>query len=306
MSATTTASPQAHSEVPDAVAPQRHPGRWGSGVLLLGAAGLVIRSVLTNPNIDWTTVGEFLFSSRILEGLGTTLELTVVSMIIGTVVGLVVALLRLSRNPIAEATGSLYVWLFRGTPLLVQVLLWGNFALFYDRIGIGVPFTNLAVSYDTNAVITTFVASVLALALHVASYMAEIIRAGVLSVDEGQTRAALALGLSRGQLLRRVVLPQALRVIVPPSGSAFIQLLKMTSLVAVIAGGDLLTQTQNIAAVNLRTIELLIVATLWYLLVTSFLSIGQAMLERYVGRGFGEVAPKRLSRALGRLAPGEG
>ncbi|MGH3492531.1 MAG: amino acid ABC transporter permease [Sciscionella sp.] len=287
--------------LPDVVAPRRHPGRWISAVIVLVLAALVIRSLLANRNIDHATIGRFLFNANILGGLETTVILAVLSQAIGTVLGLLVAILRLSVNPVASWLGWVYVWLFRGTPLLVQVLIWGNFALFVKRIDIGIPFTGLSVaSYDTNTIITAFVASVLALSLNEAAYMAEIIRAGMVSVDRGQSEAARALGLSRWQALRKVVLPQAARVIVPPSGSQFINMLKMTSLVSVIAGGDLLTQAQNIAAANLRTIELLTVATFWYLVITTVASIGQAALERRLGR-----SSRRASSSL-RTGPGNG
>ncbi len=282
----------ARERVPAVVAPRRHMGRWVAAVVLLAIFAMICVSTYQNDNLDHSTIKHFLFSHAILDGLRTTIILAVLSQAIGTVLGLLIAILRLSRNPVSTAVGWLYVWLFRGTPLLVQVLIWGNFALFYPRLTVGVPFTDFSIaSYDTNHVLTAFVSSVLALSLNEAAYMAEIIRAGILSVDSGQTEAARALGLSRAQTLRKVVLPQAMRVIVPPSGSQFINMLKMTSLVSVIAGGDLLTQAQNISAANLRTIELLVVATAWYLLVTSVSSIGQAILERRLARGSSGAAP---------------
>src|SRR5699024_6200285 len=223
-------------------------------------------------------------NARILDGLAITLELAVISMPIGILIGLILALCRLSSNPVTGVISWVYIWVFRGTPLLVQVLFWGNFALFYKHITLGIPFTDIVLaSWSSNVIITTFVASVLALSLHEAAYMAEIIRSGIQSVSVGQHDAALALGMTPRQVMRKVVLPQALRVIVPPTGNQFINLLKMTSLVAVIAGGDLLSKVLNISAVNLKTIELLIVASLWYLLVVSITSIGQAMLERHLG-----------------------
>lgn len=288
-----TATPP-RAEVPSDIAPRRFLGRWSAGAILLVIGGMASYSIAINPNIDYPVIGEFLFSTRILAGLRTTLELAVVSMLIAVALGILVALLRLSHNPVAKAFGWIYVWLFRGAPLLVQILFWGNIALFYQHITIGIPFTDFVLaSWETNAVITTFVASVLALSLQETAYMSEVIRSGIISVQTGQTEAALALGLSRRQTMRKVVLPQALRVIVPPTGNQAINLLKETSLVAVIAGGDLLTKAQNIMAVNLKTIELLIVATLWYLLVVSLTSIGQAILERRLGRGFGRSSRQR-------------
>ncbi|WP_169566281.1 amino acid ABC transporter permease [Microbacterium luticocti] len=275
-----------HVDVPDLIAPRLHLGRWVSGLLVAALAVGVGVSVFTNPNIDHATVKDFFFSPAILTGLGTTILLAVVAQALGIVIGLLVALLRMSRNPVAAVVGWVYVWLFRGIPLLVQVLIWGNFALFYRRIDIGIPGTDvLWASWDTNAVLTPFVASLLALSLNEAAYMAEIIRGGMLSVATGQHEAARALGLSRSQALVKVILPQVLRVIIPPTGNQFINMLKMTSLVSVIAGGDLLTQAQNIAAGNLQTMELLFVASGWYLVCTTIASIAQSILERRFDRG---------------------
>ena len=271
--------------VPDRIARQWHLWRWITGVLILVLAAALIHSLYVNPSVNHQVMGDFVFSGAILDGLATTIELAVISQVIGIILGLGIALMRLSPNPVARGVGGVYVWLFRGTPLLVQVLIWGNFALFYKHLSIGVPGTSWALSWDTNDILTAFVASLLALSLNEAAYMAEIIRSGLLSIDPGQHEAARAMGLSRGQALRKVVLPQAMRVILPPSGSQFINMLKMTSLVSVIAGGDLLTQALNISAANLRTIELLLVATGWYLAVTTIASAGQALLERHYNRG---------------------
>lgn len=278
-------TPRARAEIPDVVARQRNVSWWVSGIIVAAIAVIIAHSLYVNPNIAWPVVGDFILSPRILAGLGTTLQLAILSQAIAVGLGLLISLMQLSRNPVAGTVARGYIWLFRGTPLLVQILFWGNFALFYDHITLAIPFTDVTfASWPTNDVITTFVAAVLGLALHEAAYMAEIIRSGIMSVGPGQTEAAQALGLTRGQLMSRVVVPQALRIIVPPTGNQFINMLKMTSLVAIIAGGDLLTVAQNISAVNLETIELLIVATVWYLLVTSIASIGQALLERRLGR----------------------
>jgi len=274
------------TDVPEVVARPLHISWWLSGTIVAALALLFIRSLYHNPNLEWSVVGEFITNFRILQGLWVTMELAVLSQIIAIVLGLVVALLYMSRNPVSKTVGWGYIWFFRGTPLLVHILFWGNFALFYGHLALAIPFTDIVfASWDTNAVISVFVASVLGLSLHEAGYMAEIIRTGLISVDKGQVEAAQALGLTRRQLMARVVLPQALRVIVPPTGNQFINMIKMTSLVAVIAGGDMLTVALNISAVNLRTIEMLIVATFWYLFVTSIASAGQALLERRLGRG---------------------
>ncbi|WP_051581689.1 amino acid ABC transporter permease [Pseudonocardia acaciae] len=281
---TATGAPPA--ELPSEIAPEPHVGRWLFGAAVLGATAWTAVSLWHSPALDRATIGRYLTADAILEGLGNTLVLAVTAMVIGSALSVVVALCRLSDNPVSRAIGWAYVWVFRGVPLLVQILIWGNLALFIPRIGLGNPVTgDVLVSWETNSVITGFVASLLALALNEAGYMAEIVRAGVLSVPHGQTEAARALGMSRAQAFRKVVLPQALRMIVPPSGTQFVNMLKMTSLVSVIAGGDLLTQAQNISASNLRTIELLVVASAWYLLITSVSSAGQALLERRLARG---------------------
>ncbi len=182
--------------------------------------------------------------------------------------------MRLSPSPVLRLGSGFYTWVFRGTPLLVQILLWGNLALLFEHIG---PF-------DTNSVMTPFVASVVALGLNEAAYMAEVVRGGILAVDRGQFDASLALGMPRALAMRRIILPQALRVIIPPAGNQFISLLKATSLVSVIAGGDLLTAAENISSANLHTIELMLVATFWYLAITTVTSLGQFALERRLAR----------------------
>lgn len=267
--------------VPDRLIEPRHPWRWVSGILLIVALLAVVWSVATNPKLHWASVSEFLFSPTILGGLGTTVLLACLSMLIGIGIGLLMALLRRSANPVARVFAGGYIWLVRGTPLLVQVLVWGNLSLFTERIFIGIPGTDLyLLDYSTNNLITPFVASVLALSINEGAYMAEVFRGGLLAIDRGQHEAVSALGLSRVQGLRKVILPQVIRVITPPTGNQFINMLKMTSLVSVIAGGDLLTQAQNISAGDLRTFELLIVASIWYLAVTSIATIGQLLLER--------------------------
>lgn len=272
--------------LPELVAPQRHLGRWTAGVFVALMLVWVGYSVYTNPNIDHQSIAEFMFSGAILSGLQTTLLLAVLAGLLSIILGTVIALFRLSHNPVLTAVAQGYVWIFRGTPLLVQILILGNFSLFYQELGITIPFTDITlVSYDTNSILTMFVASVLALGLHDAAYMSEIIRSGIQSVDKGQTEAARALGLSGWLMQTRVILPQALRVIIPPAGNNFINLLKMTSLVAVIAGGDLLTQAQNLSAANLKTIELLLVASAWYLIVVSVFSLAQMVVEKRLGRG---------------------
>ncbi len=252
----------------------RRPGLWTASLVAMVVFVLLAVSVWRNPNIDHAAIAHYQFAPAILAGLRTTLLLALAAELIGVVLGTLLAVALLSDSLVLRWGSRLYVWLLRGTPLLVQIIVWGNLALLFPHLG---PFS-------TNAVLTPFVASVVALGLNEAAYMAEVVRAGLLSVDHGQYEASMALGMNRGLALRRVILPQALRVIVPPAGNQFISLLKATSLVSVISGGDLLTAAENISSANLHTIELMLVATFWYLLVTSLCSAGQHLLERRLGR----------------------
>jgi polar amino acid transport system permease protein len=217
---------------------------------------------------------QYQWAPAILTGLQKTITLTFLSALLGTVIGVILAIMRLSDGVIFRLFSAFYIWIIRGTPLLVQILLWGNLALLFEHIG----------PWDTNALLTPFVASVVALGLNEGAYMAEVVRAGILTVDRGQYLAALALGMSRPLTMRRIILPQALRAILPPAGNQLISLLKATSLVSVIAGGDLLTASENISSANLHTIELMLVATFWYLALTSVTSIAQFVLERRLAR----------------------
>ncbi|MBO0875258.1 MAG: amino acid ABC transporter permease [Pseudonocardia sp.] len=266
--------------------PVRHYGQPIIAVVLLFLLAGLLASVYRNKNIDHPTIAQYLTSSAIMNGLVTTLKLTIISGAVGLALGVVVAVLRSSRNKVLSALSWLYIWLFRGTPLLAQILLWGNLALLFQNLEIGIPFTDITFfEAPTNVVVTAFVASVLGLGLNEGAYMSEVVRGGILAVDKGQAEAAKALGMTQAQTMRRIVLPQALRVIIPPTGNQMINLLKASSLVSVIAGGDLLTQAQLISATNLRTIELLVVATFWYLVIISIASVGQYLLERRLGRG---------------------
>jgi len=266
--------------------PVRHPGRWVGVAVIVVLVAMLVHSFLTNPNFHWDVVGEYLFSDPVLRGLRNTLILTVLAMAIGVVGGVLLAVMRLSPNPVLAGAAAVYIWLFRGTPVITQLIFWNFLAALYPRLGLGIPFGPTFVSVDTNAVISVFAASLLGLGLNEAAYMAEIVRGGIQSVDPGQTEAAGALGLSRTQTLRRIVLPQAMRVIVPPTGNETISMLKTTSLVVVIAYFELTVAVQTIYSRTFQTIPLLIVAALWYLALTSLLSIGQMFIERRFGRGF--------------------
>ncbi len=265
--------------------PVRRPGRWISAAIVLIIAVALIRSVATNPRFEWSVVGNYLFDARILDGLRVTIELTVIAMAIGIVLGVLLAVMRLSHNPLVSGASWFYIWFFRGTPVLVQLLFWYSIAALYPKIALGVPFGPAFVHADSNSLITAFTAAILGLGLNEGAYMAEIVRAGMISVDEGQTDAAQSLGMSRLQTLRRIVLPQAMRVIIPPTGNETISMLKTTSLASVIVVTELLYAAQLIYSVNFKTIQLLIVASIWYIVCTSVLYVGQFYLERYYGRG---------------------
>jgi polar amino acid transport system permease protein len=282
--------------------PVRHYGRWIAGIVIAFIAFIVIRSVVTNANMQWPVVGDYLFNDRILRGLTNTLILTALSMIIGVVGGVLLAVMRMSPNPLASGASGVYIWLFRGTPLITQLVVWNFLALFYPRLGLGVPFGPEFVSADTNSLITQFSASLLGLGLNEAAYMAEIVRGGILSVDAGQLEAAAALGMSRPKTLRRIILPQAMRVIIPPTGNETIAMLKTTSLVVVIGYFDLMVAAQQIYAQNYKIAPLLIVAALWYLFMTSILTVIQMFIERHFARGTtrgGGDQQKWASRMLG-------
>jgi polar amino acid transport system permease protein len=291
MAATETTEAVAADEIK--AIPVRHPGRWVAAAIIVFLAVAIADSMASNSRFQWGIVGHYFISGRILNGLVVTLELTAASMAIGIVLGVTVAVMRLSPNPLVSGASWLYIWLFRGTPVLVQILLWYNIAALYPRFSPGIPFGPTFAHFNASALITPFVAGMLALGLNEGAYMAEIVRAGIISVEEGQTEAAQSLGMTRLQTMRRIVLPQAMRVIVPPTGNETISMLKTTSLVAVIAlpHPELLYAAQLIYAVNYRTIQLLIVASIWYLIVTTVLTFGQSYLERHFGRGTSRELP---------------
>ena len=266
--------------------PVRHPGRWIGAAIVLVIAASLVRSVVVNKRFQWGTVGKYLFDPRILHGVTVTLELTVLSMLIGILLGVLAAVMRLSPNPIVSSASWLYIWFFRGTPLLVQILFWYNLQALFPTISLGIPFGPAFVHTHANTLITTFVAGLLALGLNEGAYMSEIVRAGIISVDEGQTQAAQSVGMSRLQIMRLIVLPQAMRVIIPPTGNETISMLKNTSLLSVISFTELLFAAQTIYDVNYKIIPLLIVASIWYLAMTSVLYVGQYFIERRYGRGF--------------------
>lgn len=284
--------------------PVRHPGRWITAAVISVLTAMLIHSLVFSTvdtrgvkgqeRWQWGIVGHYLFDHRVTHGVEITLLLTVTSMAIGIGLGTLLAVMRLSKNPIVSAASALYIWFFRGTPVLVQIFFWFFISYLYPTLSIGVPFGPSFATIHTTTAIGKLTAGILALGLNEAAYMAEIVRAGILSVDEGQTEAASALGMSRTLIMRRIVLPQAMRVIVPPTGNETISMLKTTALVSVISGTELLQAVSNIYANNYETVPLLLVASIWYLFMTSVLSVGQYFLERRFARGTQRNVPLSL------------
>ncbi|MGW6513235.1 amino acid ABC transporter permease, partial [Streptomyces niveus] len=254
-------------------------GRYVSAVVALALLGTIIYA-FSQGKINWGAVPDYFFDDRILTGVGQTMLLTVLSMAIGVVGGIVLAVMRLSKNPVMSSIAWSYIWFFRGTPVLVQLMVWFNLGLVFEYINLGPIYKDYWASF-----MTPFLTALLGLGLNEAAYMAEICRAGLLSVDEGQTEASHALGMSHAKTLRRVVIPQAMRVIVPPTGNEVINMLKTTSLVATVQFYELLRYAQDIGQTSGAPVEMLFLAAAWYLLMTSVLSVGQYYLERHYARG---------------------
>ncbi|MCZ9882855.1 amino acid ABC transporter permease [Arthrobacter sp. B2a2-09] len=259
----------------------KHIGRWTGALLCATLAGLLLQSALTNPRFGWDQVALFFRDGAIVQGIGVTLELTVICMVLGVGLGIVLAVMRISSNPVISWIARAYQGFFRGTPVLVQLLFWFNLAALYPSISFGIP----GVALNANELITPMAAAILGLALNEAAYMSEIVRAGILSVDPGQSEAAGALGLTRLQAMQRIILPQAMRVIIPPTGNEAIGMLKATSLVSVIAVPELLYSSQIIYSKNFQVIPLLLVASIWYIIITTICNVGQGYLERRYSRG---------------------
>ncbi|UVK47785.1 amino acid ABC transporter permease [Mesorhizobium sp. AR07] len=268
------------------IRPARHPWRWVAIAFVALLAAMLVHSLLTNPRFEWSVVGEYFTSETIMLGVRRTLELTTIAMVMGVALGVMLAVMRLSPNPVLSGSSWLFVWFFRGSPLLVQLLLWYNLSALFPHITLGIPFIGPDfIELDANALITPYTAAILGLGLNEAAYSAEIIRAGIISIDHGQTEAAQSIGMSRARLLRRVVLPQAMRVIIPPLGNDTINMLKMSALVSIIAVPELLFAAQTIYTRTFETIPLLLIAVIWYLAIVSVLSVIQYYIERHYARG---------------------
>ncbi|MEO6826693.1 MAG: amino acid ABC transporter permease [Microbacteriaceae bacterium] len=282
----------------------RHPWRTVTAIVLIVLLVMFIFDAAGRKAYGWQYVGKYVFDQRISQAALTTLELTVFSMVIAIVLGLVLAVMRLSPNPVVKYVAWLYLWVFRGTPVYVQLVFWGLITLIYPTIELGLPFMHPWVSIPNGLALNTFIIAIIGLALNEAAYMAEIVRAGLLSVDRGQEEAATALGMSWGQTMSRIVVPQSMRVIIPPTGNEVISMLKTTSLVAAIPFSfDLYGVARDISAQTFTPIPLLIVACLWYLLFTSILMVGQYFLERRFSRGVGQRRPDRLTATATAAVP---
>ncbi|MCU4178064.1 amino acid ABC transporter permease [Bosea sp. BH3] len=271
------------------IVPRRFYGRWVAAIAITFALAWVVLA-FAQGDIAWPVVAQFFTAPAILAGLVNTLIMTACAMALGIVLGIVFAIMYMSPNPVLRSVALFYIWFFRGTPLLLQLLLWFNLALIFPTIGIpGV------ISWRTIDVIGPFMATLLGLGMNQGAYTAEVVRGGILSVDTGQTEAAKAIGMTRLTTLRRIVLPQAMRVIIPPVGNEVISMVKLTSVASVIQYAEILRNAQTIYYANARVIELLIVAAGWYLLVVTVLQIGQYFLERHFSKGRGERRAKRAT-----------
>jgi len=280
--------------------PLRHPWRWAATAVLLVLAAMLVHDVATNRGFGWGVVGSYFFASPVVSGVEKTLELTFLAMAIGVILGVVFAVMRLSPNPILSGAAWLYIWFFRGTPVYIQLLFWYVISVLQPTISLGVPFGPEFVTWSTNTIVTPIVAALLGLGLNEGAYYAEIVRAGIISVDHGQFEAAQSLGMRRAQLMRRIVLPQAMRVIVPPTGNETISMLKTSSLAVVVTYPELLFQTQNIQNRTYEIIPLYIMASFWYLLMTTVLTMGQYYVERYYARGSSYALPPTPMQKLRR------
>lgn len=283
---------------PPPIVPRRRPGRRLSAAAALLVFAMVLASVVRNDAFQWDLVGRYFTTSAVLDGLLLTLWLTGVVMVLGFLFGTVLAVMRLSANPVLRTLSWGYVWIFRSTPLLVQLLFWFNIGALYPTLGLGIPYGPQLFTVSTVNLLGPTLTAVIGLTLHETAYAAEVVRGGILSVDPGQTEAAQALGLSGRRTLRRIVVPQAMRSIVPTAGNMLIGTLKGTSIVSVLAVHDLLYSVQLVYNQTYQVIPLLMVATLWYVAVTTVLSAGQYYVERHYARGSSRGLPPTPLRLL--------
>jgi polar amino acid transport system permease protein len=309
MTSETTTRPAPPDEIK--AVPVRHPGRWVATAVIAVLIAMFVHMLATNPVFQWQFMLDNMFNSAVLRGARTTLIMTVVAMVLGVLLGIVLAVMRLSPNPVVSGTAWVYIWFFRAIPRIVLLFFIANLGALYATYELGFPFDQQLMdlfgfegdwrflSLDGNQIFTGFTAGLLGLALSEAAYMTEIVRAGIQSVDPGQTEAASALGMSRGTTLRRIVLPQAMRVIIPPTGNETIAMLKDTSLlIAVPVTTELNFQLRAIGSRTFQIIPMAVASILWYLALTSLLMVGQYFLEKRFSRGFGsrETRTQRAAR----------
>ncbi|MFS0696962.1 amino acid ABC transporter permease [Streptomyces nitrosporeus] len=273
------------------VVPARHPARWAAAVAVIVLVAQFAHGLATNPVWEWGVFRDYVLSETIVQAVWVTLQLTAYATVLGFVLGTVLAFMRLSRSPVLQTVAWTYVWIFRSIPMIVQLVFWFNLSALYEELGIGIPFGPVFWSVDSSSLIGTIGAAVIGLTLHQAAYAAETVRGGVISVDHGQQEAAAALGIPRLRQIRRIVLPQAMRAILPTAGNEIIGLLKGTSVVYVMAIGELFYQVQVVYGRNGRVIPLLLVATAWYVVLTSLLSAAQYYVERHFARGTDRTPP---------------
>lgn len=277
-------------DIPDRIhaLPVRRTGPVVAGIIVALLAAMLIQGLITNPRFEWNIVWKYLFNENVLEGIGYTLLLTVISMVVAIILSVILAIMRKSINPVLRGVSWFFIWFFRGTPVYTQLVFWGLFSVLVPKLSLGIPFTSVTFwSIDSSVIITAFNAAWVGLALNEAAYLSEIVRAGLEAVDPGQTEAAKALGMKRSLIMRRIILPQAMRIIIPPTGNETIGMLKTTSLVlAVPFTLELQFATNAIANRIYKPIPLLLVACIWYLFITSILMIIQSRLEKHFGKGF--------------------
>ena len=273
------------------VVKSRHPWRWVASAAMLVLVAMFINGLVTNPGWDWPTFGQYFTASAVLKALLLTIQLTVYGSVLGFALGIVLAICRLSKNPVLQTVSWTYIWAFRSIPLIVQLLFWFNIAYLYQTLSLGIPFGPSFFTFSVNGVISGMTAAVLGLALHQAAYSAEIIRAGIISVDSGQLEAAAALGIPKRRQFFKIVLPQAMRAILPNAANEVISLFKGTSIVSTMAIAELFYQVQVIYGRSGRVVPLLMVATVWYILLTTILTIGQYYVERHYAKGAQRALP---------------
>jgi amine acid ABC transporter, permease protein, 3-TM region, His/Glu/Gln/Arg/opine family len=293
------ASPQHTEAAPIKAVKLRHPWRAVIAVIILVYVLAFLWDAASRKAFQWDIFAKYLFDQRISQAALNTIQLTVYSMVIAAILALILAVMRLSTNPVFKSISWAYLWIFRGTPVYVQLTFWGLLSVIYPRLTIGLPLLPPVVSLPTQGTLSFFTLAVIGLALNESAYLAEIVRAGILSVDRGQEEAATALGMSWAQSMWRIVIPQSMRVIIPPTGNEVISMLKTTSLVtAVPYSFDLFTRSRDIASTLFAPIPLLMVASVWYLAITSVLMVGQYFLEKRFARGIGDARPTEGESAV--------